>query len=177
MDSVLYNIEIFFAVYLPAMIANGSPVFVLRGRKGHPVDFGKNFVDGKRLLGDGKTFEGIIIGVSFGIITAFFLCVFLYNTFGFAMIIYTGLLSSIGAMLGDLVKSFFKRRLGIERGKSLPVADQLDFFLGATILVLLFDNTIKPSFWAFLIGLAVIPLLHRTTNWLAFKFGLKKVPW
>jgi len=177
MDSVLYHIEIFFAVYLPAMIANGSPVFFLRGRKGRPVDFGKNFIDGKRLLGDGKTFEGIIIGVSAGVITSLFVFVFLHNTFSFNVLFYTGLLSSIGAMLGDLVKSFFKRRLGIERGKSLPIADQLDFFFGSTILVFLLDDTIKPSWWAFFIGLVIIPLLHKTTNWLAFKFGMKKVPW
>jgi hypothetical protein len=46
-----------------------------------------------------------------------------------------GLLMGLGAGIGDAVKSFFKRRIDIEPGESWPVFDQLDFFLGAYVLV------------------------------------------
>ena len=49
--------------YLPAYVANGSPVvFSKIYGPGHPIDMGIVFSDGKRLLGDGKTFEGFITG-------------------------------------------------------------------------------------------------------------------
>jgi CDP-2,3-bis-(O-geranylgeranyl)-sn-glycerol synthase len=41
----------------------------------------------------------------------------------------------LGAGLGDSVKSFFKRRMNIERGESWPVFHQLDFFVGACLFV------------------------------------------
>jgi Putative integral membrane protein DUF46. len=37
-------------IYFPAMAANGSPVFI---RRGTPIDLGKIFLDGRRVLGDG----------------------------------------------------------------------------------------------------------------------------
>jgi CDP-2,3-bis-(O-geranylgeranyl)-sn-glycerol synthase len=46
-----------------------------------------------------------------------------------------GLLMGLGAGVGDLVKSFFKRRIDIEPGASWPVFDQLDFFIGAYLFV------------------------------------------
>ena len=35
-----------------------------------------------------------------------------------------------GALIGDIIESFFKRRVGIERGKNWIPFDQLDFILG-----------------------------------------------
>ena len=43
----------------------------------------------------------------------------------------------VGALSGDIVKSFFKRRLGFDRGAMLPIADQLDFVAGAWALTLI----------------------------------------
>ena len=40
---------------LPAYVANASAVLVGGGT---PVDSGKNWKDGKRILGDGKTWRG-----------------------------------------------------------------------------------------------------------------------
>ena len=48
-------------------------------------------------------------------------------------------LLAVGALLGDLVKSFFKRRFGKERGSKWPVADQYDLVVGAFVLLLIFD--------------------------------------
>src|SRR5437773_6411567 len=46
-----------------------------------------------------------------------------------------GVLFGAGAMAGDSAKSFFKRRLGVEPGRPWIPFDQLDFVLGALVLV------------------------------------------
>ena len=48
-----------------------------------------------------------------------------------------GFLLGFGALLGDALGSFLKRRLGIGRGKPAPILDQLDFIIVALILVLI----------------------------------------
>lgn len=45
-----------------------------------------------------------------------------------------GLLLGLGAVSGDAVKSFFKRRLGIAPGRPWVPFDQLDFQVGALLL-------------------------------------------
>ena len=46
-----------------------------------------------------------------------------------------GLLMGVGAGIGDAVKSFLKRQLGISAGSPWLGFDQLDFFLGALACV------------------------------------------
>ena len=84
-------------------------------------------------------------------------------------------MSSLGALVGDLVGSFVKRRVGLERGAQAPLLDQLGFY----VFALLFLYAVGVTFplpdeilWA-----AVIYGLHRATNWAAYKLGLKSVPW
>ena len=60
-------LEIFQSIlfFIPAAVTN--PGAVITG--GHfPVDFGKKFVDGRRIFGDGKTWSGFFGGVGTGII-------------------------------------------------------------------------------------------------------------
>ena len=49
---------------LPAYLPN--PVAALLGG-GVPVDGGRNFRDGRRIFGDGKTFRGLFLGILAGI--------------------------------------------------------------------------------------------------------------
>ena len=49
---------------LPAYLPN--PIAALVGG-GTPIDLGRNFTDGKRVFGDGKTYRGLIIGIFAGI--------------------------------------------------------------------------------------------------------------
>lgn len=170
----LRTIVNFFLIYLPPMVANGSPVVISKFMKTHPIDFGKKWRDGKRILGDGKSFEGAFGGILAGEITAILIGYFEGMLEDLSL---TGGIASIGAILGDIIKSFFKRRLGIERGNSLPLADQLDFYLGATIAVLLCNKCMHPTIDSFLFGVILIPALHVLTNFFAYKLGLKDVPW
>jgi CDP-2,3-bis-(O-geranylgeranyl)-sn-glycerol synthase len=89
-------------------------------------------------------------------------------------------LLALGALLGDLTKSFFKRRLGKGRGEAWFLADQYDLVVGSLLLVLLvypgwlFENITVPI----VIWIAIItPLLHRAVNIIGYLLGVKDVPW
>lgn len=162
---------------LPAYIAN--PTAVLFGG-GKPIDFGKNFLDGRRILGDGKTFRGLFGGAACGIIAG------ILQRLGspdgiFVMPSISAIITlSFGALLGDMVKSFFKRRLGFERGEKLPLIDQLDFVAGAWVLTYIFDPqwfTGNFTLEIIITVLVLTPLLHRATNILGYHIKVKKEPW
>jgi CDP-2,3-bis-(O-geranylgeranyl)-sn-glycerol synthase len=83
-------------------------------------------------------------------------------------------------MLGDIVASFFKRRLGMKRGAQFFVIDQLDFVFGAWILTLIlapswFWNNFTPTI--IVIVLIITPVLHRVTNIIGYRIGAKREPW
>ena len=59
-------------IIFPAYVANGSAVLVGGGTT---VDFGKNWKDGKRILGDGKTWRGLFVGTFVGMTCGFGLSV------------------------------------------------------------------------------------------------------
>ena len=83
-----------------------------------------------------------------------------------------GFLLGFGALLGDAIGSFLKRRLGIGRGKPAPILDQLDFIVVAIILVAFFVE-IK---WIFVVMAIVVTLvIHLIANGGAYLLGLKDV--
>ncbi|RZN15241.1 MAG: CDP-2,3-bis-(O-geranylgeranyl)-sn-glycerol synthase [Methanosarcinales archaeon] len=162
---------------LPAYIAN--PTAVVCGG-GASIDFGRNFVDGRRILGDGKTYRGLVGGVICGTI----LGIIQMNTAlagrfgGFTLLAVFSL--SFGALLGDMCKSFIKRRLGFKRGAKFMIADQLDFVIGAWILTYLLQGSwFIEHFTAttMVIILIITPVLHRITNLIGYYVKLKKEPW
>lgn len=165
---------------LPAYIPN--PAAALFGG-GTPIDLGRNFSDGRRIFGDGKTYRGLIIGILAGIITGIIL-IWLSSSFLLEGLPEHTFLSvtllATGALLGDLVKSFFKRRYGKERGTKWPIADQYDLVAGAFLLLLigdpawLFGTVTLPIF---LVILVITPILHRATNLVGYLLKVKEVPW
>jgi CDP-2,3-bis-(O-geranylgeranyl)-sn-glycerol synthase len=131
-------------LFVPAYLANMSPVFVQGWfpRLAAPIDGGRSF-RGKRVLGDHKTWRGLLVGIVVGIATyelqRLFHAAGLAS--GLALLDYAddpllpGFLMGLGTGVGDAVKSFFKRRVDIAPGASWPVFDQLDFFAGAYLFV------------------------------------------
>jgi len=131
-------------LFVPAYLANMSPLFV-QGWFPHlaaPIDGGRSF-RGKRVLGDHKTWRGLLAGIVVGIAT-YELQRLLHAAglaSGLALLDYAddpllpGFLMGLGTGVGDAVKSFFKRRVDIAPGASWPVFDQLDFFAGAYLFV------------------------------------------
>lgn len=151
---------------LPLYIANMAPVFVKKlNFLNYPVDFNKTFY-GKRILGDHKTWRGLIFGTVAGGLTS------LLQSRG----IFIGLILGLGALFGDMIGSSIKRRLNIPEGEKLLGIDQLDFLLGGLLLVFLFKiSDLQPLQILFLIF--ITPLGHYLTSVIGYKLKLKDVPW
>ncbi len=162
---------------LPAYIAN--PMAVVFGG-GKAIDFGKNWSDGRRILGDGKTFRGLVGGTACGIVVGL-IQMNVPSQWSLGSFTLTTIITlSFGALLGDMVKSFFKRRAGFERGAELPLIDQLDFVAGAWVLTYVFDPqwfNYNFTFWIIITVLILTPLLHRVTNIIGYHIKVKKEPW
>jgi len=167
-------------IMLPAYVPNSAAV-VLGG--GTPIDGGRVHEDGRRLLGDGKTYRGLVLGILAGVLIG---CVqLLVQTGDFPEVLPLQTPLSIvtlaaGALLGDLVKSYFKRRRGMAKGEEWPIADQYDLVAGALLLTLIVAPswvltyvTLPVLFWI----LVLTPLLHRAANLVGYSLGLKDVPW
>ncbi|MCQ5376528.1 MAG: CDP-2,3-bis-(O-geranylgeranyl)-sn-glycerol synthase [Candidatus Methanomethylicia archaeon] len=149
-----------FALIFPAFIANSVPVLA-RGKR--PLDFGRSMPDGRRVLGDGKTFEGFGAGLFMGTLTG---AIVGYPIHSFLL--------ALGALVGDLVGAFIKRRAGIPRGGPAPILDQLDFVAGALLFVYpIYHFTIEQVIFI----IVVTPPIHLFTNFVAYKLGLKSNPW
>lgn len=162
---------------IPAYVPN--PAAVVFGG-GTPIDFGKNFSDNRRIFGDGKTFRGLFGGILTGVAVGFLLMA-IEGYMGWS--IHTALsvvLLAVGALLGDLVKSFFKRRFNKERGEEWLIADQYDLVVGAFVLLVIFDlpwvlEQISPLVAVWIV--IITPLLHRAVNIIGYLAGVKDVPW
>ena len=166
----------------PAYVPNNAAVLAGGGR---PIDGGRT-LGGSRLLGDGKTWRGTAAGTLAGVAVALVLNAVaapVSDALGvpaveFPLAAAVGL--ALGAMAGDIGASFIKRRSGRERGAPFPGLDQLDFVVGALALAALFDfEWVTATFTVpvLVTVLVVTPLLHVTTNGIAYLIGAKDEPW
>ena len=103
---------------LPAYIPN--PVAALFGG-GTPIDFGRDYSDGRRVFGDGKTYRGfvagILAGIGIGLLEIWFQGNFgqPYNFPQHTLI--TVLVLSTGALLGEPGKKFLQEENGKRTGR------------------------------------------------------------
>ncbi|WP_407374482.1 CDP-2,3-bis-(O-geranylgeranyl)-sn-glycerol synthase [Methanobrevibacter sp.] len=167
---------------LPAYFSNGG---ALAFGGGTPVDFRKCDSKGNRWIGNGVTWRGLIAGTIIGMITGIiqgYLAPTVIAAIGPDLItpivtdvnngLLIGFLLGFGAMLGDAIGSFLKRRLGIGRGKPAPILDQLDFIIVALILV----SFVVKFDWIFVvIAIALTLIIHLIANTGAYLLGLKDV--
>jgi CDP-2,3-bis-(O-geranylgeranyl)-sn-glycerol synthase len=166
---------------LPAYIANAAPVIF--GGRGPVIDFGKNFLDGKRILGDGKTFSGFFSGLACGAAAgyaiAFSLNQFYLPQYGVCEKTVIGIALAFGALAGDLGGSFIKRRLGFERGAQSIFLDQWVFLAVALALAVYAYPALAQEVGLSGLGFLLVAtfVLHKATNAAAFWLKLKKVPW
>lgn len=179
---VLETLVVAIWVMLPAYIPNNVAVLAGGGR---PIDGGRSW-SGRRILGDGKTWRGTLFGTAAGIFVAFLLnqlhepfATFTASTLPiFTLPAAAGL--AAGAMFGDIFASFLKRRTGRARGQSFPLVDQLDFVIGALVVTAIIASDWFISTFTIPILIVVFlltPVLHISTNILAFKLGVKNEPW
>lgn len=129
-----------------------------------------------RWLGSHKTLLGFIAGVVTAIVTA---AIQAWIAWDGAIVtsegwLTTGLRLGFGAMAGDAVKSFFKRRLAIEPGRRWIPFDQIDFAVGALVLA-------GPSARLGWSDIGVILLVtfagDIAVNGIAYRLGVRETPW
>lgn len=179
--------DILFVIwfFLPAGLANTAPIFAAKipvlKKFDYPLDGFKKF-KGKRIFGDHKTVRGIIAGIIVGIIVSVlqhyyysfpFIQSFVPYSFFQVNPVLFGILSAIGALTGDAVKSFFKRRFNIVSGKSWFPFDQTDYILGGVILTFFLYPL---SVWQYLLLFIIWFLLHPASTIIGYWLKLKKEP-
>ncbi|WP_290812917.1 CDP-2,3-bis-(O-geranylgeranyl)-sn-glycerol synthase [Halovivax sp.] len=180
--ALVETVIVAFWLMLPAYVPNNAAVLAGGGR---PIDGGRTWGE-KRVLGDGKTWRGTAVGTAAGALLALALNAVAGDvgsaigadlpTFPAAAV----LALPFGAMCGDILASFLKRRTGRERGAPFPLVDQLDF----VVVSLAFAFVAAPGWFTdwFTLGVLVVifvltPILHVSTNVAAYWLGFKDEPW
>ena len=187
MDNILLIILGSIILFLPAFAANPGAVITGGYAK---VDFGRNFIDGKRIFGDGKTwsgfFGGSFLGVALGLVIYFILSLTHITAIGnYGSSVYEALAvllpMSFGSLMGDMAGSFVKRRLNMKRGQKGSLLDQWPFVLVSFLMVFIFARGFFMEYYGNFIGIIVIlamtPPLHRAVNIIGYKMNKKDVPW
>lgn len=111
---MLISLELFVMLVL----ANGAPVvaaLILGARWSATVDGGRQWRDGRPVLGKSKTWRGVVSGaLACGLFS-------LMTGLGFLF----GLLFGLLGLLGDMVSSFIKRRAGLASSARAIGLDQI----------------------------------------------------
>lgn len=157
--------------FLPAYLANMAPS-VLRSVPllNKPIHEG--------IFGSHKTWRGIVAatligGITFAIQKYYFLqgftdwAVIDYADFSLTL----GFVMGFGAIIGDLVKSYYKRKAGIAPGECWFPWDQLDFAIGGLAFTCLIY--VPPAEIAALIFI-ISPVLHIIVNYMGYLIGINE---
>lgn len=181
--------EILFALWFfaPAGIANSMPVFAARirslDRLGKPIDGGYTY-NGKRLLGANKTYRGFLAALLSGTAVAG-LQIAVYNNsswvfsivnridYSNSSVLLLGGLLGAGAIIGDAVKSFFKRQVGVPAGKSWFPFDQTDYVIGGIVFSLAY---VVLDLKIYLLILFFYLILHIATVYVGWRLKFRDDP-
>lgn len=170
--------------FLSAGIANMAPVLFRNHFQvlNKPVDGGKT-ISGEPVFGSHKTWRGLVVatvvgGLVYGAQYAAGIAVpSMVNWFPFDIYQYSwtlGFAFGAAAILGDLIKSFIKRRLKVAPGKPWFPFDQIDSIVAAALLAtFLFPFTLV--MWV--MSVVVWPLLHMLANHIGYWIGMKDTKW
>lgn len=164
-----------FLIFTAAPLYTANASAMLFGGK-TPLDFHRTFSDGQPIFGKGKTWKGTGMGILIGTFTGFILGYFfpLFTTTVSNEYVLYAFLLSLGAILGDVVGSFIKRRLKMKRGDPAHILDQLDFVVGGVLLSIMVS---KPDWTGLILLIMITPFMHLAFNRIAYYIGIKSVPW
>ena len=184
---MLHDALFAFWFMLPAAIANGAPIIASRLPKFRDwnarLDFGKT-IHGRPIFGSHKTWRGIISGMLLSTLvlwlqqlaaahipaTSPFTDGIDYSQLPTLLL---GPLFGLGALGGDAIESFFKRRHGTADGQAWVPFDQLDYIIGAVVVSLPFVVlSIRQYVLLFIIWFG----MHFAATYVGWKVGLKERP-
>ena len=154
-------------ILLLIFAANGAPILARKmfGENGnYPIDAGRLFIDGRRIFGAAKTWRGIF--------SAHLLVCLLALAIGFDL--FVGLLVAFGAMAGDLLSSFIKRRLGMPDSAQAPVLDQVPESLIPSLLLM---PILQLGIVEVLVLVILFGVFERVVSKLLFRLGIRQQPY
>jgi CDP-2,3-bis-(O-geranylgeranyl)-sn-glycerol synthase len=186
MENFIDNLFFSFFFFAPAGVANLVPPLVAKvpfiKRFNQPLDFGKSY-KGIRIFGAHKTFRGLIAGMVFATL-AVIIQIAMYENSEYireiSLIDYSsinpfllGVLFGAGALIGDAVESFCKRRIGVEPGKAWFPFDQIDYIIGAILFTLLY---IQLPWYLYVYILVLYFGLHLLFSYVGYLLKFKDGP-
>jgi CDP-2,3-bis-(O-geranylgeranyl)-sn-glycerol synthase len=176
-------------LFAPLLVSSALAAVVMRfdllRSSSVPIDAGMVWRD-RRLLGDGKTWRGVVVAIAGCISTvavqkhvigtrAAPLWLLDYRgvepfTFGAGL--------GVAAMLGELPNSFVKRRLGIPRGGVASGVKSIAFYVWDQVDVLTFtwpllSYWLRPTTALIATSVALTLLLHPALSWLGYLLGVR----
>jgi CDP-diglyceride synthetase len=149
------------------VVANASPVLardLLHERGRAPADFGLVLPDGRSLFGASKTWLGLAVAPAAAAGAALLL----------GLPAAVGLVAGGAAMLGDLLSSFVKRRLGLAPGDRAPLLDTVPEALLPGLALM---GALQLSAWDLAVLVMLFSLLDGLVSPLLYRIGLRKRPW
>ena len=149
------------------IVANGAPVLthaIFKHNGNRPLDGGLILGDGQPLFGPSKTVRGIVASLLVTTLTAA----------AFTLPWYLGTVIAIGAMLGDLISSFTKRRL---RMPSSSQALGLDQIPEALLPLLLLTPWIDIAAIDVVILVVAFVVLELVVSRVLYRFRLRERPY
>ena len=176
MNIITYIFSILYFC-LPAYLLNMAPPIYAKLKifnfLAKPIDLNKKFL-GNPILGHHKTYRGAICSFVTGFLVVlaqqwlyrlhFFQKISILNYYQ-SNVIWFALLISSGAIFGDLLFAFIKRRIGLQPGAVFLPFDQINYIIGAYIFTEHFFH-IGLLNWIVLIILTFF--LHLFVNYLGF---------
>ena len=154
-------------ILLLLFVANGAPILARRlfGNKlALPLDGGAVFVDGRRLFGRSKTLRGLLIAcLASGAVAPLF-----------GLTVLQGLLFGFLSLLGDLLSSFVKRRLGKEPSSMALGLDQIPESL---LPLLVFKTTLALSWSNIGVIVVLFFLCELVLSKILYKLQIRNRPY
>lgn len=148
----------------------------------YPLDGYATFRD-RRIFGSHKTLRGLFSGILVGVLAVYLqIELYIHVSFvrNFVLLDYTtinpilfGMLSSVGALGGDAIKSFFKRQLDIAPGKTWFPFDQIDYVVGGICLTSFYIQLTLPQYIMLFI---IWSFLHPLGTLIGYFLKLKECP-
>lgn len=161
-----------FLFFLPAFVGNSAPVLI----RHFPGLQRWNAPLSEKFLGKNKTWRGLIFAIVTGSATGFALFAFIPQFLPISLSVEMGgclgALLGFGAIAGDAIESFIKRKVGKNPGEPLPFWDGVDYILGALLVASPF---FIPNFWSIVALLFLAPTLSLLANITSYLCGWKEV--
>ena len=149
------------------IIANGAPI-ILRALMGKRLDFaidsGYRLADNNPLFGSSKTWRGVIAAL---IITSIAAVLIGYPAS-------TGAQIAIYSVLGDVLSSFIKRRLGMAPSSMAPLLDQVPESLLPAVMLM---DTFELDMQSIVILVCVFIIVELLLSYIFFKLGIRNRPY